>query len=264
MKSDLRTCILSIVVMGGISLLLVYFSAQSHRVGDVDFSLTSHSSCDVSNPTGQQVFLIYTPVSMGSESFIKELCDELLSESQFSQVQLSHVPRSDFKANHLTGEPFTLIFSRDYFLSSILPGYENFYSELIEWPKYSVHWVSHSPINQHMFESKKIGLLDDEKSQSGYMEPLRYLKHLQIDIKRLNVRYFHNRESMLSALFENEVDVIPIASLERGGIDSGSLHLNLINDQLELGSWYLHRSVPAQSAYKITAFLSSYLENFQE
>lgn len=264
MKSHIRIYLFSVFLVTGFSSMLVYFLAVSHQVENIDFQLSSDISCNVKEATGVQELFVYMPVSIESVSLLNTLCDDLLIDSQYSKVIMSHAPRSEFKANHLTAEPFHLILSRDYFLRSILPGYESFYIELIKWPKYSVYWVARNQINYEMFEQMRIGLLDDHNSQSGYMEPLRFLKHLKLDNRRLNIGYFHNRDAMLKALLEERVDLIPVALLDYRRFEDSPYHFTLINDQLDVGTWYLHRSVPSQTAYKIGAYLYSYFEQLQE
>ncbi|USD63462.1 hypothetical protein J4N45_21005 [Vibrio sp. SCSIO 43140] len=264
MKSQSRANIVSVFLVTGISALLVFVLAHSHQIEDIDVELTSESECEVIHSTGEQDFYVYIPVSIEPQAFLTTLCDNILAESQYSRVKVSRVPRSEFKANHLTVEPFRLILSRDYFMRGILPGYESFYSELSALPKYSVYWLSHTPINPTMFESMHIGLLNDPYSQSGYMEPLRYLKHLQLDIRKLTIGYFHSRDTMLNAFIDKKVDLIPVAFLEHPELNDDSLHYSLINDQLDVGSWYMHRSVPASLAYKIRGLSYSYLEGVWE
>ncbi|MDR9828907.1 hypothetical protein RCJ22_25295 [Vibrio sp. FNV 38] len=252
------TCI-ALAVFG----VMIFGVITSQRAGQMTIQLNSDYVCDVKNPTGSLVFNVYMPVTMDTARFNQFLCDTLLVNSQYSQVRTSHTPRSNLHANHLSTQPFHLMFSRDYFLQSLLPGYESFYHELIEWPRYQVSWMSKEPLSLPLLTSSTIGLLGDEKSQSGYMEPLKYLTHLGLNQSELDIVYYNNRESMLDAFRDDAIDIVPFPSPQQAKTLDSRYHVTIINDQLDLGSWYLHRSVAHQSAYRIKGFLSGYLASLE-
>ncbi|GEA60791.1 hypothetical protein [Vibrio comitans] len=239
--------------------VLIYFSSQ-HTVSSVPLEHRFNYKCDVSQPTGTRVFQIYTPVAMDTERFNAYLCDVLLIDSQYSQVVTSHLPRSNISANHLSTEPFSLVFSRDYLMSSALPGFQSFYTELLTLPTYYIYWVSSQPISPSLFQTVSIGLLNDEKSQSGYLEPVSYLLHLGLDPKTLDIQLFSNRGTMQQAFDRGDITIMPFASLN--SIENYE-HTQLINDRALLGSWYVHRSVPAGVAYRLNAMLKQQLREMR-
>ncbi|MGL6312903.1 hypothetical protein [Vibrio sp. WXL103] len=243
---------------------LIVMTAGALSVGELNYRALGRYECEVSKATGNQVFKIYTPVSMGNQPLSQVFCDTLLVDSQYSRVVVSHLPRAELRANHFSTEPFNLVFSRDYFMQSVLPGYTSFYAELLVWPSYQVYWLSHLPLSTDLYQSARIALLDDQKSQSGYMEPLKFLTHLGQDIGDLDLHYFHNRDSMQRAFQRGEIDMMPIATFDSPVQDDTRYHSTLINDKLTLGSWYVHRSVSTQTAMRIRAMLSRYFAVLKE
>ncbi|UPR49508.1 hypothetical protein ITG13_21440 [Vibrio cyclitrophicus] len=243
----------------GCSILFLNLVSSSHHIGTVDFAMPNEQICDVVDSTGDKVFHIYIPMMSDLDKFSDIFCQSLLAKSDYAQVRSHLTPRSQLKAIHLTSDPLTLVLSRHYFLQSILPGYADFYHEIVELPKYKVYWVSTSPVNKYTFTTAKIALLDDQRSQSGYMAPLKYLNNHSLNISQLNIQYFKNRDSMLNAFKQHSVDLLPLTSFELPKLNQTSYESILIDDQLELGSWFLHNSVSDPTADKIRTFLSSFL-----
>ncbi|WP_264875759.1 hypothetical protein [Vibrio agarivorans] len=234
---------------------IIHWLVSRHRIDDMALNTSLNKSCEVAESQGERTFTIFWPSFPLAENIAKTFCELLLIYSEYSRVVVVVMPRDRLETRHMTTEAFDLIFSRHYVLNSIFPNYESFYHSLVSWPTYSVYWLSHEPLSVGRYASSKIGVLNDHRSQSGYIEPMKFLKHQNLDLDSLDIHYYDNRQALMTAFRNEKVDMIPNLTLKS---DSGALseyHETLINDRLEIGSWYVNNDIPEALLLRINGFL---------
>ncbi len=262
MKELITIKVESALIGLGLCVLFAWLSSQE-VAGDIDLQQEVTYHCDVKHPLGERSFNIYIPIGMNNKAFNQKLCDEFLVGSEYARVNTYLIPRSELDARRLSEDPFELIFSRDYLLQSVLIGYSNFYFELVQLPTYEIWWMSRTPLEPTFSLQPKIGLLSDKRSQSGYMEPLKFLNNQYGSSSDYDVEFYDNRESLERALLSGQVDIIPATALELANLSQSGFYTAILNEHLGLGTWYMHYSVSQGVANKVEIFIEEMNHEFR-
>ncbi|MGR5167372.1 hypothetical protein ACPV5L_09175 [Vibrio astriarenae] len=234
---------------------IIHWLVSRHHIDDMALNTSQNKSCEVTESQGERTFTIFWPSFPLAENIAKTFCELLLIDSEYSRVVVVVMPRDRLETRHMTTEAFDLIFSRHYVLNSIFPNYESFYHSIVSWPTYSVYWLSHEPLSVAHYDSSRIGLLNDHRSQSGYIEPMKFLKHQNLELASLDIHYYDNRQALVTAFRNQKVDMIPNLTFDSDSETVSEYHKTLINDQLEIGSWYVNKAVPEALLLRINGFL---------
>ncbi len=203
--------ITKIISLTALSLLVVY-GVSRHNVAQLDIPELHIYECDVSESTGTELFNIYLPTNWNIEKYAQNLCSNALHKSKYMKVRISWQPRETITTDHIVKQQFQLLWIRKNRLQGLFSGFEDLYTPLIAMPEYEIFWFSHLDnleINQQLFDNHTLGLLEDQKSLSGYQAPLRDINQRQITLSGDNVIYYHNRQDMVQDFISGKLDIIP-------------------------------------------------------
>lgn len=226
-------------------------------------TLASHH-CPIADARGERgVFHVYVPTSWRAEEYVRRLCDEVLRESGFSHARISWLPREYLSSEDIVTKEYKLIWSRHNSLKGLMQDYERFYDVLLAMPNYTVYWLSHndSPtLSQAFFNGKRIGFLEDSKSQSAYQQPMRQLRENNIQLTEHQITFYPSRQNLIKDFLEQKLDLVSVTGVGDYG------HINhwpaqkkiLISDQMPIGNWYIDNIISTPTRCRILKSLSLY------
>ncbi|AFT71200.1 Putative membrane protein [Alloalcanivorax dieselolei B5] len=202
--------------------------------------------CQTAGGHATDTFHILTVTNYGAQALADRLCASPTLSRQFAAVEISWQPRGQLSGGDLVEDRFDLLWNRERVLKGLLSNYQDYYRQVQRTPRYSVYWLSNKDkpqLSADYFAGKRLGLLRDQASQSGFQSPLGQLHAAGIDAKALDIHYFIDRDSQYRAFLSGEVDLI--SGVPRAGdLTIPADHRLLITDQAPSGAWFLHRRHP--------------------
>ncbi|WP_112480040.1 hypothetical protein [Vibrio variabilis] len=207
----------------------------------------SQLSCLVSNASGDKTFRIYTPTDWQANELMSYFCESVLAGDEYARVELSWKPREHINSEDILSQQFDMLFNRPRVLNGLLPDHQAFYEQALILPAYTVYLYAHIPLqnlSSATFYKRSLGLLDDKRSQSGFLIPEIELRKKGITLDNNNTRWFHHRNDLVSAFLSGRVDFIPAIGIEP------ELSKWPRENRIELktipsaGSWYLSNALP--------------------
>ncbi|MGF1778438.1 hypothetical protein [Vibrio nomapromontoriensis] len=220
----------------------------------------AQTHCVVSESTGQDSFRIYIPTDWRAQQLATVLCQELLRGTHYQDVIISWKSRESLSADELLLQEFDLVMSRHRELNGLVPDYATLYHELLSYPQYPIYLYAQmrlDSVTQSVFYKRTVGLLRDKKSQSGHLIPLLALKQRQIVVPAEQLRWFDNREQMIRAFSNREVDFIPALGIESGLASWPMKQRTLLKTMPSLGSWFLATTVESSIGCVIQRYFVS-------
>lgn len=202
----LRLLIASLVLLPA----MVFLSQQT--IEPVVLKEQYSYSCKVKNTSGKKHFHIYMPTNWQVEEFAQTLCDTLLAKQSFETVTVSWQPREMLSTEQLLSDNYALFLNRDYALSGLLPNWDDFYTAILSLPSYQISWFSHQDnmqLSANSLKNKRIGLLEDKRSESGYLAPMSELKQFGHGLNNAQLVFYPNRESLVNDFLAEKLDIIP-------------------------------------------------------
>ncbi len=203
-------------------------------------------SCQVDASVGDKTFRIYTPSDWQAEAMAAFFCESVLSGSDFARVELSWKPREHFTSDDLISQRFDLLFSRPRVLNGLAPDTQSLYEETLVLPAYTIYLYGHIPIYQlssATLYKRSIGLLDDKRSQSGFLVPEIELKKHGVVLNNSETKLFNHRADLVEAFVEKQVDFIPAIGIEPELTDWPTEQRFELKTIPSAGSWYLSKAL---------------------
>lgn len=204
--------------------------------------------CQTAGGHATDTFHVLTVTNYGAHALADRLCASSVLARQFAAVEISWQPRGQLRGGDLVEARFDLLWNRERVLKGLLSNYQDYYSQVQPTPRYSVYWLSNKDkprLSADYFAGKRLGLLRDQASQSGFQSPLGQLHAAGIDPKALDIRYFIDRDSQYQAFLSGKVDLISGVPGTGGRTVPMGRRL-LITDQASSGAWFLHRRHPRE------------------
>lgn len=203
-------------------------------------------SCQVADSSGNKTFRIYTPSNWKAQEMAALFCDSVLVGSDYSRLELSWKPRERFTSDDLLAQHFDLLFSRPRVLNGLVPDSQSLYEQALVLPAYTIYLYGHIPIRRlasATLYKRTIGLLDDKRSQSGFLIPEVELKKRGVKLSAENTRWFHHRNDLVRAFIDRDVDFIPAIGIEPELVSWSSEQRIALKTIPSAGSWYLSHSL---------------------
>jgi len=242
----------------------------SHQVRPYQLPSLASFECMVIDSTGERgVFHAYTPSNWRVEDYGRQLCDEVLPHSGFSQARISWVPREQLRTEDIIEKEYSLIWIRHDSLKGLMHDYESFYDVLLALPTYKVYWISRfdSPtLTQSFFNNKRIGLLGDSQSQSAYQQPIRHLHENNIKINDDQLLVYPTKLALINAFLDQKLDLISVVGIGDFTAINNWPEQNkiLITDQADIGNWYVDNSITGPLRCQLLQSLSLYATMIEE
>ncbi len=243
-------------------LLLLIYSFSRQRVIDLPLNNLYTTQCEVRQAIGTDVFAIYMPTNIYVKELAQQLCHSVLLNSQYQTVSVSWQPRRLLSSEALIKQNYKLMLNREYAMAGLLPNWQTFYTAMLQIPSYEVYWFAHQDnfaLNYAYLKDKRIGLLEDKNSESGYLAPLSALSQQGLDLASLDIHFYPNRELVINDFLANKLDVITsVAQAEAFYTWPASRKQRLIASGRV--TWY----VSADTNKDVIAKLKPFLAQFQQ
>ncbi len=227
-------------LLSGTLLLLPFSVLQTDRIN------LNQLSCQVDVSIGDKTFRIYTPSDWQAEAMAAFFCESVLTGSDYARVELSWKPREHLTPDDLLSQHFDLLFSRPRVLNGLAPDTQSLYQETLVLPAYTIYLYGHIPIYQlssATLYKRNIGLLDDKRSQSGFLVPEIELKKRGVVLNDSETKWFNHRADLVEAFVKNQVDFIPAIGIEPELTDWPPEQRFELKTIPSAGSWYLSRAL---------------------
>jgi hypothetical protein len=188
-----------------------------------------------------KIFSLYGLRRSSVVKLTKTLCDDVRMKQRYSRIKGQWQHNNIHKLSMLLS-PYNLLIAKPAYINTqdILASVN--YLPLASYQTYPSYFINNSDepieLTDKYFHNKKVGLLINHKSFSGFIIPKNALKHAGIDENLINFMYYKTHHDLRTALSKGEVDLI--GSYLAGDYDSkinpkGSL---LLKDGIESSTWY--------------------------
>jgi hypothetical protein len=240
----LLVCVLIALVLGWAMLSWVHLKPPA--LGSYD-----HYGCEfVAGAPDKPVFRVMTPVAYFAPELADALCAQAILGAEFSRVDISWPARNSLQTNQLLDAHYQLIWNRAEVLSGLARDYQSIYAEIVRLPRYSVFLIGRQEqpqLTQTYFANKRLGLLSDQQSYSGYQLAMAALARAGISLTAEQLRLYPDRLSQYQALLRGDVDVISGLPYNERGEPIPPESLLLIADKVSSGGWFLHRHLQSNA-----------------
>lgn len=209
----------------------------------VEVSLGDYSryQCLTGRASGPE-FRVLTLTSVDAMAMADRLCASPAFSSRFSAISISWRPRQFLSAQHIVDESFDFFWNRQHLVEGMVPEANNYYRPLLHTPSYALYWISHDQdlrLQGTYFADKTVGLLQDTRSQTFFLQPFKALKSAGIELRDEQKRFYPDMEALFQGFASGEVDVITGIPrlMDRYGVNS--YHSLLLAEQVPSGSWFV-------------------------
>ncbi len=162
----------------------------------------------------------------------------------FDKVRIEWRPRGFLSAQHILEEHYDLFWNRHHLVLGMVPEFFDYYSPLLDTPRYAVHWLSLSDspaMNSSYFSDKVVGLLADNTSQTYFLQPMNSLKQAGITLAEHQKRLYPDPQALYAAFFNGEVDLITSPLFQVPALNRPELQTLEIDSQVPSGTWFVKK-----------------------
>lgn len=201
--------------------------------------------------TSPREFKILTLMPTGAQALATALCKHPVMKRHFDRVSITWRKRSLPTTEELLSGQFDLIWNRENVLKSRSIHLENLYTDIGQTPKYSVFWVTTRQDftrSDAWFAERRIGLLSNTMSQSGYLLPVQDITEHGIKMATLTIAQYPNYLQLSEALISGSVDLIPSFDTSLADNIDQPLFFHAIQEDLPSGTWFMRTSLASQGA----------------
>ncbi len=195
--------------------------------------------------TGQAVFRVLSPTSVGALGLADDLCGLPPVADGFAVVEILWRPREFLGARQIVEERFDLFWSRRHRAEGMVPALEDFYTPVLETPRYSLYWLARGEtprLTPDYLADKRLGLLADPNSQTFYLQPLKALKEAGVRVPDERRVHFDNIRDLYHAFLTGRVDLVTGGERAAAELGDPAIRTRKLADDVSSGIWYLSHS----------------------
>ena len=189
-----------------------------------------------------KIFALYGLRRSNVVRLTKTLCDDVRMKQQFSRIKGQWQHNNIHKLSMIPN-PYNLLIAKPTYINAqdVLASVN--YSPLASYQTYPSYFINNSgepiELTDRYFHNKKVGLLINHKSFSGFIIPKNALKQAGIDENLINFMYYKTHQDLRTALSKGEVDLIgSYWSVDYDSKFNPKASL-LLKDGIEPSTWYL-------------------------
>lgn len=159
----------------------------------------------------QRTFRILDYFHVEAFSVADALCSSPQMGEKFDRVEISWVSRDRVDRRRLFEQYYQLVIAKPELLQRTRINGVSPYTAIANYADYSSQFIAFGKapaLNDDYFRGKKLGLLDDPNSLSGFQIPKSALKRAAIDESIFQVLVYKTHYELYRALFMKEVDLI--------------------------------------------------------
>lgn len=201
-----------------------------------------------------RTFRILDVFHAGTPDLADALCKDNRFAKRYDRVEAAWINRDQIDLRPIFQKYYDLMLAKPELLQRAelegIPGY----TAIARYANYSSQFISldtKPELSTAYFSGKKLGLLDDPNSVSGYKIPSIALRRANIDSSQFDIIYYKSHLDLHQALHQREVDVIASFSWSAFNAPAQtsknkSLHLQ---SQLAGPRWFLHPDLLASQSH---------------
>lgn len=212
----------------------------------VSFEPGDYSSyrCNTGSALAEQNFTILTLTSQDAVGVADRLCSSPEMAQHFASVTILWRLRRFLTSRHIVEEDYDLFWTRRHLVAGMVPDADDLYLPILDTQHYAVYWLSNQPqmqLSPDYLAGKRLGFLQDNVSQTFFLQPFRSLREADIDLEKSQKYFYPDMSTLFEAFYAGAVDIIPSYDPYLGieqGVNRSRL---LISDNVPSGSWFLRR-----------------------
>lgn len=198
-------------------------------VGEKSYNSYSCTTKSEESLVTDHSFRILDLLAVSSTQLIDELCLNLIFANRYSNVELVRLHRDQVDLRDIVEQKYQLVVTKPELFNRILTTQNEIYQTIVAAADYNSEFQaidSVPTLSNEYFSGKKIGMLDDPNSLSGYQIPKAVMKEHSLDEKLFTTNYYRSHQRLQQALQIHEVDVI--ATYSETNINDGQSSSRLI------------------------------------
>ncbi|WP_116364570.1 hypothetical protein [Parahaliea mediterranea] len=232
--------------LGLFALLLVALLGASlwlsrQGLGTLRLSDYESATCSTGRADGPRLQLLtLTPVR--AEQVVQRLCSNPVVGEHYAGVEIRWRSRGFLTARHILEGQYDLFWNREHLLLGMVPDFYDYYRPLLQTPSYGVYWLSRgAPVEMTAayFEGRTVGLVEDTRSQTFYLQPMNALTGAGIQLRPDQLRHYRDSQSLYRAFAEGEVDLISSPADLARRLNMPHDYTTLIDAEVPSGAWYV-------------------------
>lgn len=233
----------SLVVAVVVSVLMVSIMLASYS--GISFEADDYSSyrCTTGNPDGEP-FQVLTLSSHKAVAIADHMCRSPAFARTVSSVTIMWRLRGFLSAKHIVDETFDFFWNRRHLVEGMVPNHVDFYLPVLDTPTYPLYWLSRTPnmrLTPEYLADKAIGFLQNNYSQTFFLQPFKSLKEAGITLTDDQKRFYPDMTALFQAYTSGEVDIIPNPGPGMIMEIDGQSSVLLMEPRVPSGSWFLRR-----------------------
>jgi hypothetical protein len=198
-------------------------------------------SCRTENTAAPATFKVLDLFRLNTRELADRLCVNPMIAARYGAVEVTWMLREQLDLRAIVDQTYELVLAKPELLKRVtetrtgyvpLASYQEYVSQLIA--------IDTKPeLSSAYFVGKRLGMVDDPNSVSGYQVPKAALQQAQIDESSIVIRFYKSHAELHRALFTKQVDVIASYSAAYFGDERLTHQLDLRRGLTGL-QWYLH------------------------
>lgn len=202
-----------------------------------------YNSYTCANPhsSAAATFKILDPFRLNTNELADRLCADAVFAAHYGSVEVVWMMRDRLDLRGIVDQSYQLVLAKPELLKRVAAT-DSGYVPLARYQEYASEFIAIDTmpvLTIEYFSNKRLGLVDDPNSISGYQVPKAALQQAQIDEPALQVVLYKSHVELHRALFAKEVEVIASYSAEYFGDERATQRLAL-QEGLPGLQWYLH------------------------
>ena len=204
--------------------------------------------CDVSRSAGTEpsddaTFRILDVFRLDTNELADRLCDSASIGKRYARVEVTWIHRDQLDLREIINRTYQLVLAKPELLRGLTETHISDYIPLASYRNYAGELLSikYAPrLSNDFLAGKRLGLIDDPNSLSGYQIPKAAFRRANIDESAFTTVFFKSHADLHRALLAGDVDVI--GSYFATYFDDARAAIKRIDLQRGLSGmqWYLH------------------------
>jgi hypothetical protein len=202
-------------------------------------------SCQTAHDNRQTgaTFRVLDLFRLNTNELVDRLCASAEIGARYSRVEVIWTHRDQLDLREIVNQSHELVLAKPEVLTRLAETPATVYAPLASYQEYKSQLISlrFAPeLSAEFFAGKRLGLLDDPNSLSGYQIPKAEMRRAHIDESTFAIVYFKSHADLHRALFADRVDVIASYSAAYFGDDRAATKRIDLQSGLSGMQWYLH------------------------
>jgi ABC-type phosphate/phosphonate transport system substrate-binding protein len=189
------------------------------------------------------VFRILDVFRLNTNVLAEQLCASPAISARYNRVEVSWMHRDQLDLREIVNQSYQVLLAKPELLQRLTETHATAYASLASYQEYVSQLISTKTtpaLNNDYLAGKRLGLLDDPNSLSGYQIPKAAMQRAHIDESAVTIVFFKSHADLHRALFVGQVDVIASYSAAYFRDDLVTTKRLDLQRGLSGMQWYMH------------------------